>query len=151
MVRVVRDGREPGPDHSIHHYIEDGGGYNIPLSDTSGGPERPAMVTTLSSYNTLVVPVRPQESKDPGPHAISLEDDQGTLLVKRVKRLSEIKKDLVERDLLASSELLDKLCFNNGSVGASSREASMQGVVKGDGADKALVDNLRNYLPGHLY
>jgi hypothetical protein len=56
LAAIVKDEVQPVSNDCVHHNVEDGGGHNVPLRDTSGGWKRHAKVPALLRHDQLSVP-----------------------------------------------------------------------------------------------
>jgi hypothetical protein len=56
LTGIIKDEDQPVSNDCVHYNVEDGGGHNVPLHDTSRGRKRHAKVSALVRHDQLPIP-----------------------------------------------------------------------------------------------
>ena len=85
--------------HHIHHHIEHGGGDQISLCHSTSSLKRHPVIDARLCHHFQLPPIRPEEPKGLGAHAVTFQDMKAPGPVQGVIRLVQVQEDHLQ-DLL---------------------------------------------------
>jgi hypothetical protein len=123
--RIQGQAVKPISNNTIDNNVEDHGGDNISLGDTTRNPKRRTVVSGLSSNNIEFFPKVREQPNNIRSYSILSENLKGTSMIQGIICFSQIKKDKIKRVSLDIRQLHTQKNFEDGSASASTRTKAM--------------------------